>query len=323
MKQAFIHIGMPGAGSERVHLLLQNHEAFLAEHGCICPRAGRLRPATAMHHNLGFELLKDPRYQANVGGLDAFTAELARRGADKVVISSNLFFGIGLRAGLIDSLRRPFVENGYQVSWIVYLRPYAEWLESQYIERLVAGESIGPMKDWVTSNHNPNIAAPDRLIRPFFASGDRLIVRSYPQVAGAMAADFLDQIGIPHPAELVDADPARQILLLEFRRLVRNFGDMHLDTEGKERLQARARQAESRIPRSVTIRMLDATTAAELESRSRASYEALLQLAGIDESYEAFFPARGEFRIREFSNSEVPPDDLAAFYKIFLACTLA
>jgi hypothetical protein len=323
MKQAFIHIGMPGAGSERIHSLLQNHDAFLAGHSCICPRAGRLRPATAMHHNLGFELLKDPRYQANAGGLDALSAGLVRRGASKVVISSNLFYGIGARAGLIESLRRPFVENGYQVSWIVYLRPYAEWLESQYIERLVAGESLGPMKQWVASNHNPNIAAPDRLIRPFFASGDRVIVRSYPQVADRMAADFLDQIGLPHPEDLVDEDPARQILLLEFRRLVRKFGEMHLDATGKERLHARARQSESRLPRSATIRMLDAATAAELETQTQASYEAVLQLAGIHESYAEFFPAREDFRFRDFSNSQVPAEFLASFYKNYLACTLA
>ena len=249
MKQAFIHIGAPGAGTERIQALLQDHEKFLRQHGCICPRAGRSRPAAANHHNLGLELLGDRRFHPEAGGVGALRDELARRAAAKIVISSNIFISLGSRPGLIESLRQPFIGQDYQISWIVYLRPYAEWLESVYIERVRSRQTSAGFDEWHAENRNHQIAAPARMLRPFFATGDRVIVRSHSLGADCLAADFLDQIGVPHPEDLADANPARQVLQMELTRLINEFSDLHRDDEGRARLLAKWRRIFLRVRR--------------------------------------------------------------------------
>lgn len=321
MKQAFIYIGAPGPGTERVQALLQRHKGFLREHDVLCPRAGRLHPAAAIHHHIGYQLLGDPRFDPEAGGLEKLSQELETKAMGKVILSSNIFITLGYRPAAIQELRETFIRNGYEITWLVYLRPYTDWLESSYIEHLWMRQTTESFEEWYPSHGNPVLAAPDKLLRAFFATGDEVRLRSYPLVADHFAEDILTQLGLPCPEHVSDPNPAREVLHFEMQRLIDEYAAFHLDDAGIARVRMRAAQEEARIPRSPRLSCMSSTIRARLEGETRASHEELLKLAGIDVGYDEFFATKATLEPRNVA--ELPASDLADFYQTFLLCALA
>lgn len=321
MRQAFIYIGAPGPGNERVQALLQNHKGFLREQGVLCPRAGRVHPATAIHHQLGHQLLGDPRFDPDAGGLEDLSRELESNRMDKVILSSNMFISMGYRPAAIEELRKIFIRHGYAITWLVYLRSYSSWLESSYIEHLWMRQTNKTFEEWYPTHHNPVLAAPDKLLRAFFATGDPVRLRSYSEVADRFAEDFLSELGLPCPDDVCDPNPARGILHFEMQRLIEQYAAFHLDEAGIARVRMRAVQEQARIPRSPGVRCMSAEISARLEGETRASHEALLKLAGVEGGYETFFGSKATSAPQNVE--DLPSSDLADFYQTFLLCALA
>lgn len=318
MKRAFIYIGAPGPGTERIHAMLQKHEGFLKKQGALCPQAGRVHPSAAVHHQLGYDLRGDTRFNPQAGGVDALARELDLNPVEKVILCSNTLITLGFRPAAIQALREVFSRRGYDITWLVYLRSYTEWLASSYVEQRWMGLTHQTFEQWRTAHHNPVMAAPNKLLREFFDTGDQVVLRSYSQMEHRFAEDFLTQLQIPCPDDLVDVLPGRGILDFEMRRLVDAYATLHLDQAGLNRLKARVDQEAARIPRSPRLKSISSKDRAALEKETRASQEALLQMAGITASHDEFFGSVHDDGPQAIE--ELPATDLAELYKTFFLC---
>jgi hypothetical protein len=318
MKRAFIYIGAPGPGTERIQAMLQKQEGFLKTQGVLCPQAGRIHPSAAVHHQLVYELRGDLHFNPQAGGLDALDRELDINPVEKVILCSNMLITLGFRPASIHALRDVLSRRGYDTTWLVYLRSYTEWLTSSYIEQRWMGLTQQTFEEWRPAHHNPVMAAPDKLLRAFMETGDPFILRSYSQVEHRFAEDFLTQLEIPCPDDLIDVLPGRGILDFEMRRLVDAYAALHLDQDGLDRLKARVEQEAARIPRSPRLKSISSKDRAALEKETRASQEALLQMAGITASHDEFFGSLDDDGPQ--SIEELPAADLAELYKTFFLC---
>ena len=323
MKEVFVYLGVPGAGTERVQRLLENHADFLLEHDCLCPLAGRGAAAVAVHHNLALDLLEDVRYEPARGGLAEVVEEVGRSGNSKIILSSGLFLTLHRKPGALQRLKNAFASIDYQFRWMVYFRPYAEWMEANYIESLFLGNTTLSFDEWIPANHNFQIARPMVLLKGFFETGDPVLLRSYTRVSAHFARDLLDQWGIPHPEDLEDPDPVRKILPMDLNRMILKFSQLHPGHGGLSRLIGNAIKLSSNLPDSPPLAYLTRETRIQLESMSRANFEEVLAMAGVQSSYAEFFPPRKEDRKRDSLLGELSQQDDVAFHEVLLRCLLS
>ena len=122
----FLHIGRGKAGSSTIQHFMFHHQAFLREHGVhpVLDRRDHPRP-------LRIAQRFGRRGQAADGTLEAFRQDIGRA-AVSVIASSEAFFDIDGEA--IDDLREVIGEVPVRV--LVYLRDYASWLPSTYMQHM-------------------------------------------------------------------------------------------------------------------------------------------------------------------------------------------
>src|SRR5438309_2230327 len=81
-----VHIGSHKTGTKSIQAFLRSHAGALAAAGIHVPQAGTILPQSG-HHNIGWGLRGDTRFNPAWGSLDDLVAELASVRADAAVIS--------------------------------------------------------------------------------------------------------------------------------------------------------------------------------------------------------------------------------------------
>lgn len=133
-RRAFVHVGTHKTGTTSIQsFLAENAEAFAAA-GLHIPATGRTNSGFAGHHNIAWELLGYPDFDAARGTLADLLAEIRERQAPTVCLSSEEFEFIHLRPKLLLPLTDGLIDAGYTVHVILYLRPQVDYLESLYAE---------------------------------------------------------------------------------------------------------------------------------------------------------------------------------------------
>ena len=118
--------------------LLAMNAPALAAAGVHVPKTGRplrlLRDSNAGHHNLAWELNRDPRFDPAAGTLQALLAELDAYKQPLAVLSSEDFEYLHCRPDALERLHEALLGIGYTPQIISYFRPRAEYARSLYVE---------------------------------------------------------------------------------------------------------------------------------------------------------------------------------------------
>lgn len=220
----FLHIGTHKTGTTSIQRMLAFNEKRLDRAGVHIPSASR-PPGFDGHHNIAWELNADPRFEPGFGALASVVAEVLRRSASTVCLSSEDFEYLHAKPERLCSLYRAFEAIGYTVKIILHLRPQQEYERSLFHElanhhgitetaeefhMLVARDGAFRCREsWIFQFEY------DRLIEPFTQvfGTEHVIVQNYRSVSpdSQLLIDFL-QIILPPNAELAVSDlelPAR------------------------------------------------------------------------------------------------------------------
>lgn len=137
-KTAFVHAGTHKTGTTSLQAMLAANAKMLRSAGVLVPLAGRIERGSAGHHNVAWELLRDPRFDPRRGTLDALLREIAAADEPVACISSEDFELLHGDAAALERLRDGLLAIGYDPTIVLYLRPQADYLESLYAELLKA-----------------------------------------------------------------------------------------------------------------------------------------------------------------------------------------
>jgi hypothetical protein len=210
----------------------------LAASGILYPETGRAGfPA---HFNLGWGLLGDERFDPALGFLDELEAELRRKDAPKVLLSSEDFECLYDKPHELRRLRAVLVGCGYVPHVALVLREEPEYLESLYLELV---------KNGLMQGHNEFVAQANAEHRVVFRA--QVFCLDYETLADG----FRDVFGEEH-VSLLPYDPVDMVGTF-FRTFEGFFGEsagsLPIDvrentrTSSIEILMARLEFAESEV----------------------------------------------------------------------------
>jgi hypothetical protein len=203
----FVHVGAPKTGSTAIQHFLAGNAAALASAGAYYPRAGRCswRPG---HHNVADELRGAPTFDAQLGTLADFCAELDGASASRAILSAEDLIFAHERADAFATLRDALAAIGYRTKVVLYVRAHDEYVESTYSEAVRQGMTppFGRYVDDVIRHggmNDPAWAFPYEFARlaDGFASmfgRDDVIVRGYRhgEQRSWLIRDFLHAVGL-------------------------------------------------------------------------------------------------------------------------------
>ena len=135
---AYIHAGTHKTGTSSVQTMLARNGALLEASGVYVPVIGRPDRGSAGHHNIAWELGRNPQFNPASGTLAELCTEIATCGKPTVCLSSEEFEFLSNDPEALARLRDGFTAAGYQTRIILYLRPQADYLESLYAEAVKA-----------------------------------------------------------------------------------------------------------------------------------------------------------------------------------------
>ena len=141
-----VHIGAHKTGTTSIQAFLRGHADALAEGGICVPTAGVIDRRSG-HHNIGWGLRGDPRYDPARGALDDLVTELAGSPAAAAVISSEDFEYLADRPAALSRLDRTLVGAGHEPRYILFVRRADTYALSLYAELRHHGLAI-PFRDF-------------------------------------------------------------------------------------------------------------------------------------------------------------------------------
>lgn len=320
-KTATIHAGSSGSGDFQLQSALGQLAANLLQAGTILPLAGRTQRNVVNHSNLVFSLMGNPNFNPRQGGIEEWSTELDCSGTSNIVISSPFMPAVIRTPKALARLRETLISRGFHIHWVLYLRTYEDLLQNLYVEQLLAGRTALPCDPWVRKNKRQLLAEPHSVFSPLFQLEDDVSLRSFAQVGGDVAADFLSLLGLPHLfpkyARPSEEPPEHPSLRIRFYQLLARFAERYLNQAQTADLLARARHAESFLPESPSFLGIQSVTATSIRDETRASYERLLSMAGIEYSFDEFLPPlQYPPAITQDTESE------AILYQTFVRCAL-
>jgi hypothetical protein len=177
-------VGTHKTGTTSLQAMLGANGETLRNAGVYVPQAGRIDRRSAGHHNIAWELRRDPRFDSRFGTLDALLREIANAGEPVTCITSEDFELLHADTAALERLRDGLLAIGYQPAIVLYLRPQADYAESLYAELLKAWD-VGFEEYFeeilARGSYGPSLFDYDRLTAAFARTfgRDRLIVRAY------------------------------------------------------------------------------------------------------------------------------------------------
>jgi hypothetical protein len=200
-----LHVGMDKTGTSAIQHMLHRARPALLERGLLVPETGTWSDHS--HHPFAFAALGMAGHTpADLPPLfDALTAEIARTGAPRVVLSTECLFKLPHRDPdnpLWDHLARVF---GH-VRVIVYLRRQDAWVESRHRHSIVSGRLFT-----LDRLSGPNFSDYRRFVDAWAArfGRDNVIVRPYERAqfrGGDIGHDFLATLGLPPEAVALQSE---------------------------------------------------------------------------------------------------------------------
>ncbi len=144
MNRVFVHAGTHKTGTTTLQIMLGSWDARPPHPDVFVPLRGRFpSPGVAGHHNVAWQLNRDPRFRAEDGTLEDLTAEVSERKARVTAISSEDFEYLHTRPEELERLASTFRQAGYEPSAVLYLRSREEYAQSLYAELVKHGLACG------------------------------------------------------------------------------------------------------------------------------------------------------------------------------------
>jgi hypothetical protein len=134
----FVHIGTHKTGTTSIQNFLRCHSTRLKECGVFVPTAGTLN-LTSGHHNIAWEIRKDPRYNPRIDGIAELVEELKTSNESTAVISSEDFEYLVQYPIELKAFDDRVEAAGFSTKYIVYFRERDSYARSLYCELEVGG----------------------------------------------------------------------------------------------------------------------------------------------------------------------------------------
>jgi hypothetical protein len=136
MRLLYIHIGMHKTGTTSIQWYLHRHARTLKGYGFHVPRAGRIAPRLAGHHNVAWSVLGDIRAQPHHGSLDTLLSELEGSRATRAVMSSEDFEFLADRPSDLMRFEGRILSAGWTPIYLLFLRSPGSYSLSVFQELL-------------------------------------------------------------------------------------------------------------------------------------------------------------------------------------------
>ena len=133
VRTLFVHIGTHKTGTSSIQAFLRDQAAALQRCGIYVPHTGTLSPRTG-HHNIAWELRRDPRFDVTRGTLDGLLAEMQRADARTSVISSEDFEYLVQYPEALRRFEDAIELSGFVPTYIIFFRDPATYAKSLYEE---------------------------------------------------------------------------------------------------------------------------------------------------------------------------------------------
>ncbi|EDM72682.1 hypothetical protein RAZWK3B_00640 [Roseobacter sp. AzwK-3b] len=320
----WIHIGMPKTGTTALQGFLHSNPDFLASHGIRYLASGRDRGTGVgrliCHNAMAVDMSRNwshtPESQPQ-----AFRAEYDRHRDEHCIISSEMFFGRDL-SSLYERVIAPMQT---EVTILVYLRRFDDFIEADYKQRAKNGRLIGGQVDAFVRERIERIETDPEYLN-FGTLFDRIRdtipdVRILPRLylqeemtGGNVITDVMSVLGVPpDTVPLPETNANRSLSRLASEAIGLFDPTLGFDKKRRRRL-ARALQA-MEDPR--LFRRNDVLTASE-----RKSICDLLEKRNAD-MRKMFFPGRRKLFPTSGRKPTGPerghPDELAEFQYVMQA----
>jgi hypothetical protein len=129
----FVHIGTHKTGTTSIQNFMRYHAARLKEGGVFVPKSGTLN-ANSGHHNIAWEVRRDPRYSPRIDGIDDLVAELKTSNERTAVISSEDFEYLVQYPSELKAFDARIETTGFSTKYIVYFRDRDSYARSLFCE---------------------------------------------------------------------------------------------------------------------------------------------------------------------------------------------
>ena len=213
MPEFFIHCGLHKTGTTALQNFFARNAQALLDAGLHYPGSGT--SVGGAHHNLAWELGRDRRFLGRHGNLELMLRQAASVGRDTVVSSEDF------ESSLLSPERwTPLVDAlkglGFSVTFVIYLREPASYLQSLFLENIKhgCGDEFGTVartmlergtygfNDWTFQFDYDLIAR--QMAR---VAGARVVFRSFEHlIEASIIPDFFALIGHSVPEGIVTAD---------------------------------------------------------------------------------------------------------------------
>lgn len=229
MTEIYVHMGMHKTGTSAVQNAMMINRRALLKRGVLYPVTGQKGPA---HHPLAAGLIGDP---FDLGLWKDLAAEIEAAGAEKVVLSSEMFEFVGTPEGwsaMVSALgQRPIV--------VCYLRRQSEYLVSSYNQHVKNGhahsfeahiEKMMPRLDYL---------AMLQMIEGVVGR-DRILLRTYERqrLPQGVVPDFLASLGIRSEGLKLGQPEANPGLSAQGLRIMQQLNKVIGDKETRRRAGA-------------------------------------------------------------------------------------
>jgi hypothetical protein len=139
----YLHIGLHKTGTSSLQSFFSANRAAFEAGGYAIPQAGWMDGA---HHNIPLEILRKPKFDAALGGLDAALPQIDSQ--PNALLSSEEFEFLDLTG--VRRLKQGLGDR--PVGVIVYLRRQDALLASTYAQQIKMGARLGSFRDYVTTS---------------------------------------------------------------------------------------------------------------------------------------------------------------------------
>lgn len=242
MRSCFIHIGTPKTGTTAIQTALKQHAEGLARLGFLCPRTGT-NGKVAAHHNIAFEIARNPTFIPENGCVNELLAEIAATSAH-IILSSEAFDGALFHEKEFSNFLSALKQLGLRVKIIVYVKNQVDYARSLYLELLRHGYELGfnsylnsilQFKElrWARWDWRFSFCYHDLMRRIEAVSGADYVIRSYDSLPDrSILADFLAIIGL-QPQDLGIDTTLRYNQQLSLQTYLSLYYQNYRDTELK------------------------------------------------------------------------------------------
>jgi hypothetical protein len=150
-KKIIVHIGTHKTGSTSIQNALRRQERMLRKCGILVPLSGTLGRLSG-HHNIAWEMRRDPLFTPGCGGVDDLILELGAARESVAVISSEDFEYLVKYPKELGMFNEKIVNAGYDPLYLVFFRDPSAYLESLFHQ--LKKDKVEEPFEWFLNEYN-------------------------------------------------------------------------------------------------------------------------------------------------------------------------